>query len=300
MSESGGGRFIERRIDVGELTLNVVELGHGPLVVLLHGFPEFWGSWRRQLLALADAGFRAVAFDMRGFHLSDKPEGVDAYHMDRLTSDVAALIRKLGQQRAAAVVGHDWGGNVAWHFAMDYPDLFERLVLLNMPHPIAMQRGLRTLRQLLKSWYIFFFQLPRVPERVARTGSFALMKNSWRREGVEPEDVERLVRALETTASLTGPINYYRSALRSVALGRAKRVKLIEQPTLVIWGEKDAYLGRELADPPVKWVPNARLETIPDASHWVQLAAPERVNQLMLDFLREGRPYREHGEPAVT
>jgi len=189
-------------------------------------------------------------------------------------------------------VGHDWGGNVAWHFAMDYPELFERLVILNMPHPLEMAKGLRTPQQLKKSHYIFWFQLPRIPEGLARAREFGVFRSAWQREGVEPEDIERLTRALEATGSLTGAINYYRSAFRSAALGRAKRVTRIEQPTLVIWGEQDAYLGKELAHPSAKWVPNARVETIPEASHWVQLAAPARVNELMLEFLREGRPYR--------
>src|SRR5919202_6066254 len=131
--------------------LHYVEAGAGPLVVLLHGFPEFWFSWRRQLPALAAAGFRAVAPDLRGYNLSSKPRGLEAYRVGRLARDVARIIEQLGQQRAA-VVGHDWGGGVAWAFAMRYPTLVERLVILNMPHPVRMLEGLRTLRQLGKSW----------------------------------------------------------------------------------------------------------------------------------------------------
>src|SRR5690242_12831972 len=151
-----------RFVDVGEVRLHVADAGNGPLVVLLHGFPEFWYTWRRQIPALAQAGFHAVAPDMRGYNLSDKPAGVRAYRVPALVEDVAGLIRACGAARAT-VIGHDWGGLVAWAFAMEHPEMLDRLVILNSPHPRAMARAIRTPRQFLKSWYMMFFQIPWLP-----------------------------------------------------------------------------------------------------------------------------------------
>src|SRR3954449_2631161 len=156
-------RWAHREAVVNGVRLHYVEAGAGPLVVLLHGFPEFWYSWRHQIPALAAAGFRVVAPDMRGYNRSDKPRGVRAYSGDALTGDVAKLIRACGAERAV-VVGHDWGAAVAWQFAMAYPALLERLVIMNAPHPARFLRALRTWRQARKSWYMFFFQLPWLPE----------------------------------------------------------------------------------------------------------------------------------------
>src|SRR5205814_3804374 len=149
------------------MKLNVIESGSGPLVVLLHGFPEFWYSWRKQIPALAEAGFHVVAPDMRGYNLSDKPHGVGAYRTHILARDVATLIARYGAQRAH-VVGHDWGAVIAWTFAMAYPDGLDRLAVLNVPHPIVSIRALRSLAQLRRSWYVFFFQLPYLPELLGR------------------------------------------------------------------------------------------------------------------------------------
>jgi len=300
MNEASDVELKERRLNVGEVELFTVEAGEGPLVVLLHGFPEFWGSWRHQLSALARAGFRAVAPDLRGYHRSDKPRGVSAYSLDKLTGDVAGLIRALGEERAAAVVGHDWGGAIAWRFAMDYPKLFEQLVIMNVPHPVMMEKGLRTLRQLVKSWYMFFFQLPAVPEAVFRAGNFRMTRESWKREGLTNEDIQRLVEALSVPDGVTGPMNYYRSAMRDAARGRTAPPLCIEHPVLVIWGELDAYLGKELAVPPADLVPHARVEFLPDASHWVQNHRPERVNELLIGFLRQTRTSQGHVATAAA
>jgi pimeloyl-ACP methyl ester carboxylesterase len=267
--------------------LHVVEAGAGPLVVLLHGFPEFWYSWRKQIPALVEAGFHVIAPDMRGYNLSDKPMGVRAYRSELLTRDVARLIDAFGAERAA-VVGHDWGAAVAWSFAMAYPDQLERLGILNVPHPLVFLRGLRTARQLRKSWYVFFFQLPGLPEIMARMRNYAFLRAAFHdlvvRGSFTPEDVERYIQAIAQPGAMTAGINYYRALVRS-GRGSLRLVRRIEQPVLVIWGERDRYLGKELAEPPRAWVPNARVERLPLASHWVQNDAPERVNHLLLDFL---------------
>lgn len=155
--------------------LHYVEAGHGPLVVLLHGFPELWYAWRKQIGALVAAGFRVVVPDQRGYNLSDKPEDVRAYGMKRLVDDVAALVRDRGEERAF-VVGHDWGAGVAWAFAMRHPGMLRKLAILNGPHPERMISGLRSFEQLAKSWYMFFFQVPLLPEAVLRLDDYAIMR----------------------------------------------------------------------------------------------------------------------------
>ena len=293
MSGDGPGGA-HRYADLGHIRLHYVEAGEGPLVVLLHGFPEFWYSWRHQIPALAAAGYHVVAPDMRGYNLSAKPRSVGAYRMGNLTRDVAALIRHCGAERAA-VVGHDWGGGVAWGFAMRHPALLTRLAILNCPHPVPFIRALSTPRQLLRSWYIFFFQLPALPEAWMRAGDFAGLRRILRTDPVRPgafseAEVEQYVAALKRPRAVTSAIHSYRAF---ILFGLAERhfFRPVETPTLVIWGEQDRYLGQELAEPPRDWVPHARVERLPDASHWVQNDRPERVNALLLDFLAE-RPGR--------
>lgn len=270
------------QVQAGEVRLHCAALGprDGPLVLLLHGFPECWVTWRNQLPALAAAGFRAVAPDLRGYGASDKPRGIASYGAEKLAGDVAGLVRALGRDRAD-VVGHDWGGNVAWYFAMWHPVLLRRLALLNMPHPARFARGLRTARQLKKSWYLFFFQLPLLPERFVTDRRLrALFRYTPVRRGAYEE--EEIALTLEAVRDRTPPIHYYRAAARI----RGPRWERIEAPVLVIWGERDRWLGAELAEPDARWVAQARVERVAGASHWVQADAPERVNELLLAFLR--------------
>ncbi|HEU0052273.1 MAG TPA: alpha/beta hydrolase [Longimicrobium sp.] len=272
---------------VNGVRLHWVEAGKGPLVVLLHGFPEFWYAWRNQIPALAEAGFRVVALDLRGYNLSEKPREVSAYGMATVAEDVAELIRHLGAERAH-VAGHDWGGVVAWWLAMLHPERVERLVIFNAPHPRVFRRELKTLRQLRKSWYAFFFQLPRLPEAVFRRGGFAILDRvfleSPRRKGAyTARDVEKYREAVSRPGAITAMLNYYRAA-RRVPNPRTRR---IDAPTLVIWGEKDPHLNVENTVGLEPHVPSVRVERIPDASHWVLADAPDRVNELMIAFLRE-------------
>lgn len=284
----GALQVTERYADLGDIRLHVAEAGSGPLVILLHGFPEFWYCWRHQIPALAAAGYRVVAPDMRGYNRSDKPAGVGAYRGELLAADVANLIRECGAERAA-VVGHDWGAVVAWLFAMRYPELLDRLAILNVPHPERFARGLRTWRQLRKSWYMFFFQLPWLPEAGIRAGHYAFLRRTFRSDPVRPDafsaaDIARYMEAAAQPGALTGAVNYYRAAFRPPPSLRDGFPR-IDAPTLVIWGERDRYLGSELAEPDRRLVPNARVERLPDASHWVNADQPERVNALLLDFL---------------
>jgi pimeloyl-ACP methyl ester carboxylesterase len=262
----------------------------GPVCLMLHGFPEFWYSWRHQIPALAAAGFRVLAPDLRGYNLSDKPPGVASYRIEKLVGDVAGLIRHTEQEQAV-VVGHDWGGAVAWTVAMRHPELVERLVILNAPHPAAMLRELRTPAQLLKSWYIFFFQLPRLPEWAFRRRGFALVERTLRRDPIRPgvfteEDIRLYKEALARPGALTATINWYRALFRRRLYQIRREVRPVAAPTLLIWGEQDRYLGRRLLEGLEPWVPQLRLERFADASHWIHVEWPERVNRLMIDFLR--------------
>jgi epoxide hydrolase 4 len=279
--------------DVGAgMRLHYVEAGQGPLVVLLHGFPEFWYSWRHQIAPLAQAGYHVVAPDMRGYGLSDKPQGWRSYETGLLADDIAGLVRSFGEQ-SAAVVGHDWGAAVAYTVAMRHPEMVRRLAILNAPHPTRMLEGFRTLKQLRKSWYMFFFQIPRLPERLIARDDYSFAKRSLRadsKDAFTDEDLERYVEAWSQPGALTGMINYYRAALRRSPGKTLALMKPIETATLVIWGMRDRHIGSELAEPAREWVPDVRVERIPEATHWVQHDAAERVNELLIDFLGEDRP----------
>lgn len=287
-------RWPSRLVDTGEVRLHVVEAGDpgGPLVVLLHGFPEFWYSWRNQIPALVAAGYRVVAPDLRGYGGSDKPGGLDAYRLDRLAGDVAGLIEALGAERAH-VVGHDWGATVAWAFAMRYPHLLDRLAILNVPHPARLRDALRMPRQWLRSSYILFFQLSWLPESVLRAGRFALLRRELRDGPTRPDaftpgDIDCYVDCWSQPGCLTGGLNYYRAILRRPP--GASMLRRIDAPVLVIWGELDRFILPELAEPPARWVPDARLIRLPHASHWVQHDEPQRVNRLLLEFFGGSPP----------
>jgi pimeloyl-ACP methyl ester carboxylesterase len=285
-----GVQLTHRYADLGDVRLHYVEAGEGPLVLLLHGFPQFWYEWRHQIPALAETGFRVVAPDMRGYNLSDKPPGVGAYRVPVLARDVERLILACGEQ-TAAVVGHNWGAIVAWFAAMRYPERVGRLAILNVPHPARFMDGLLSPQQLLRSSYVFFFQIPWLPEEVIRAGNFTLLRSVLRRDPVRPgaltaEDIERYREAMARPGVLTATLNYYRALLRHPRDTQAL-LERIEAPVLVIWGEKDRALSRWLADPPLLWVPNLlRVERLPEASHWVAEDRPREVNALLLDFLR--------------
>lgn len=273
----------------GGIRLHYVEAGEGPLVVLLHGFPEFWYSWRHQIAPLAQAGYHVVAPDMRGYDLSDKPQSWRSYDTGLLADDIAGLVRSFGEQ-SAIVVGHDWGAAVAYSVAMRHPEVVRRLAILNVPHPTRMLEGFRTLTQLRKSWYMFFFQIPRLPEHLIARDDYSFAKRSLRsdsKDAFTDEDLERYVEAWSQPGALTGMINYYRAALRRSPGKTLALMKPIEVPTLVIWGMLDRHIGSELAEPAPEWVPNVRVERIADATHWVQHDAPERVNELLLGFFAD-------------
>jgi pimeloyl-ACP methyl ester carboxylesterase len=281
---------------VNGIRLHYVEAGEGPLVVLLHGFPSFWRSWRHQIPALAAAGFRVVAPDMRGYNASEKPPGVRSYGMEALTADVAGLIRHAGVERAS-VVGHDWGGAISWYMPMRYPDLVDKLIVLNAPHPAAWAREIRRPAQLGRALYQFFFQVPWLPEAILRARNYAAIRRGLRRAPVRPgafgeEEIRRYVAAIGQPGALTAALNYYRAAFRQ-ALRRGRQgmlaeLRRIDAPTLLIWGEQDPVLTVELTEGLETWVPSIRVERLPHASHFVHIDRPDEVNAKMLAFLSDG------------
>ena len=254
------------------------------MVVLLHGFPEFWYGWRQQIEPLVDAGFRVVAPDLRGYNLSSKPQDFADYTADKLATDVRGLIRELGAE-SAMVIGHDWGGSVAWSLAMNHPEVVDRLVILNAAHPRRLNEGLKHPRQLLRSWYFFYFQFPGLPEHRARRRHWRFFKRFLRdaRSPFTDYQLDRYVEAWSRPGAAKSMIDYYRAAVR---LGSKQEIRTVSAPTLVIWGQGDRYLGRKLAEPHHEDVPNLdRVERLPNASHWVHHDESERVNELLVDFL---------------
>ncbi len=254
--------------EVGDATLHYVEAGDGPMVVLLHGFPEFWYGWRQQIEPLVDAGFRVVAPDLRGYNLSSKPDRFTDYTADKMAADISGLIHELDAE-SAMVVGHDWGGSVAWTLAMNHPEVVDRLVILNAAHPRKLNEGLRSPRQLLRSWYFFYFQFPGLPEHRARRRHWRFFKRFLRdaRSPFTDYQLDRYAEAWSRPGATKAMIDYYRAAVR---LGSKQEIRPVSAPTLVIWGQGDRYLGRKLAEPHHEDVPNLdRVERLPNASHWV-------------------------------
>src|ERR1700726_2242279 len=202
--------------EIGDVRLHYVEAGQGPLVVLLHGFPEFWYGWREQIQPLAAAGFPVVAPDMRGYNLSSRPDDGAAYDIGPLTDDIAGLIHERGAE-SALLVGHDWGGSVAWALAMNHPEVVDRLAILNAAHPRKLSQGLHHPGQLRRSWYFFFFDLPDLPETVLRANNWSSFRHFLddANPAYRPEEIERYIEAWSQPGAATAMINYYRSSVRT-------------------------------------------------------------------------------------
>lgn len=276
------------RIPCDGLSLVVARAGNGPPVILLHGFPENSQSWKHQIPALASAGFSVLAPDLRGYNKSDRPALQSAYHLKHLVADVAALVRATGRPRAH-IVGHDWGGILAWTFAGAHPELVDKLVILNAPHlDLYLKLLARPSRQWLRSWYAALFRLPRLPEWVLSAGNYHLLRDLFARRPEQPafsrEDIDGYIDALSPPGALTAALNWYRAnaAPDAVQLARSARVAA---PTLVIWGERDPTLGIELLNGLERVAPQLRIHRIARASHWVQNETPDEVNRVMIEFL---------------
>jgi pimeloyl-ACP methyl ester carboxylesterase len=239
-----------------------------------------------QIKALAAAGFRVVAPDMRGYNLSSRPKGVGNYDIEKLAGDVRDLVHERGAQ-SALLAGHDWGGSVAWATAMNHPEIVDRLAILNAAHPRKLSQGLHHPGQLRKSWYFFFFALPDLPDAIVHANNWHFFRHFLHdaRPAYTAEEMDRYIEAWSQPGAASGMINYYRSSVRTPAKKAEAAIHPIKAPTLVIWGQRDEYLGQELAEPEPDDVPNLeRVERLPDASHWVHHDEAERVTQLLVSF----------------
>ena len=276
-------------VEANGVRLHYVAVGSGPLLILLHGFPEFWYSWRATIEPLSIIR-RVVALDMRGYNLSDKPPA--GYDLPGLCADVRGVIEALGA-RQADIVGHDWGGVIAWTFAMREPDYLRKLVVINAPHLALARRELRNPRQLKRSAYIGFFQLAGWAERAIAADNYGVVWRTFRaadrkREWLDDADIQRFVTAISRPGALTAALSYYRQLVRR-GLGAMGVTRVITAPTLVLWGERDPYLGVEMLDGLEAWVADLRVERFPEAGHWLNQQLPDAVNHALLAFL----PYSE-------
>jgi epoxide hydrolase 4 len=284
-----------RYADVNGVRLHYVTAGTGPLLLFVHGFPQFWHAWH-QLLPEFARDHQAVAPDTRGINLSDKPQGVAAYHVSQQSEDLRQLIAHLGH-RTCVLVAHDWGGACAWHLAQHHPELVERLVIINSPHPVPFARELRhSAEQRRASDYMALFRLDKA-ERVLGENDFqrlAYFFREWGSAGGRPPDAATLALYKEAWArpgALTASLNYYRASPLYPATPPERVPELrpedfvVRVPTLVIWGEADTALKPALLDGLDQCVPDLRIERIPQGSHWVIHEFPERVTELIRAFL---------------
>ncbi len=279
------------------LRMQALEAGptQGPLVVLLHGFPELSSSWREVLPALGQAGFHAVAPDLRGYGGTDRPR--HGYDLDTLTEDIHQLVRHLQPDRPAHVVGHDWGGAIAYRLAAMRPEVVDRLAVINAPHPSVMARHMLNPAQLARSWYMFAFQVPLLPERLLSMRGGAVIPWMVRRAVVDKSRVppERLAPYAENFAhpeAARAALAYYRTAIRGMLASRSARRQLryprIRAPFRLIWAEEDVALGRELTygmEPYFEQPPE--VSYLPGVGHFAPLEAPEKVAALLLEHLGE-------------
>lgn len=281
--------FRESSVVAGGVRFHYATAGRGPLVLLLHGFPERWTSWRKQIPALARGGWRVVAPDLRGYGQSDKPEG--GYDLPSLAQDVASLITALGEERAT-VVGHDWGGAITWEAASRFAHRVERFAVLNCPHAAVMNEVFRrSPAQLARSSYMLFFNIPWLPERLmARDRGRAIVRR-FEGAGVQlsRESAEALREVVTTPANVSPMLAYYRRVVRTTLRGGLLPYPVIRQPGLLIWGERDAVLGEELIAPHTRYAHDLVIRRIPDCGHFVQQQRPDEVNEVLTGWLAQQR-----------
>ncbi|MDY6964697.1 MAG: alpha/beta hydrolase [Halobacteriota archaeon] len=277
-------------IETNGIKMHYVTRGSGKLVVFLHGFPEFWYSWRHQISAIASDKFMVVAPDLRGYGKTDKPEGVENYKITTLAQDILGFIKGLGKEKAV-IVGHDWGGAIAWHFAQTLPEHTEKLIILNCPPPSALKQEIsKNPDQQRRSTYIKFFQQKDIPEKTLSINNYAGLKAALTSLAVKKdiftgEDLEKYVEALELPA-LSCAINYYRAGYQFPLDEDTEKLK-VKSPTLVIWGEQDNALCKALTEHIPDYILGSyTIHFVPNAGHWVQHEEPELVNKYILEFLK--------------
>lgn len=275
-------------IETNGINLHYVSEGSGKLMLMLHGFPEFWYSWRHQIKEFA-SDYHTVALDLRGYNDSDKPAKQSAYQMSEFIQDIKGVITGLGYEDCI-LVAHDWGGAIAWNFAYAYPEMVEKLIVLNIPHPAKFAQGLRTPEQLLKSWYIFAFQLPVLPEFLLQLNDYQAIKEAFLGMAIDKTafseaDLNAYRDAAAKPGALTAMVNYYRGIF-PLLFNNEPEWQILEVPTLTIWGEADTALGKELTYGTEAYVRDWQIKYIPDCSHWVQQEQPALVNAYIWEFLQ--------------
>jgi pimeloyl-ACP methyl ester carboxylesterase len=279
----------ERTITVGRLRFHIVEAGEqgDPVLLLLHGFPEFWFAWRDYINVFASLGYHVIAPDQRGYNLSERPRGVGSYVARKLAADAVGILDSVGAMQAT-VIGHDWGGHVAWTMAELHPHRLNKLVILNAAHPRVMARNvLFNPRQILKSWYGLFFQLPLLPELFLSLGNYALLRRGLRRRhGPQMTDAEtrRYVVAWSQPRALTTMLNWYRALLRSLPLGKGPRIRV---PTLLLWGAHDQFLVPRMAQQSIALCDRGQLHWFEHGSHWLHHEEVKAVRERISAFLGE-------------
>lgn len=267
-----------RLLSVNDVSLYVEEHGAGDPVLLVHGWPDSARVWRHQVPFLAANGFHVIAPDMRGFGRSERPDDVAAYALTNAVEDLVQVLDDANVARAH-LVGHDWGAAVAWLMTMLHPDRVERLVVLSVPHPFAP----RTMRQHEMSWYQLFFQFEGVAEATLQADGWAWLREFTRGDG----DVEQNIADLSRPGALTASLNWYRANLAPRMPGRRPDLPPVQAPTMGIWSTRDYFLdGVRMAGSGAFVTGPWRYEEIEDASHWLQLDAPDQVNRLLLEWLR--------------
>jgi pimeloyl-ACP methyl ester carboxylesterase len=275
-------------IETNGIRLHVVTAGppQGKPVLLLHGFPEFWYGWRDQIPALVAAGYRVIVPDQRGYNLSDKPLGVQPYRTEKLVLDVIGLLDHYRIEKVN-LAGHDWGAAVAWSVATSFPARVERLAIMNVPHPSVMLATLRTsLHQMLKSWYIGFFQIPILPDWVLKVNDYAaarrLLVSSGKPTTFIPADLAEYKKAWAQPGALTSMINWYRAVF--MERSGTQTDNRVHVPVLVLWGKRDIALSAEMAQRSIALCDDGRLVFFENASHWVQHDEADEVNRLLINY----------------
>jgi epoxide hydrolase 4 len=281
-----------RTYQVNGIDLHIMEMGEKGhrIILFLHGFPEFWYGWQKQMEYFALKGFHVIVPDQRGYNLSSKPKGVLSYRITTLAEDIIQLIRATSTEKVY-MVGHDWGGAVAWAVAYLHPGLLHKVIILNMPHPRVFRQTVRKdLRQMLKSWYIGFFQLSKIPEKVLAMYQYRMMQNSLLRTSLPGTfslaDLQQYRQAWQQPEALHSMINWYRAAMRyknPFSLG----FQQVEIPLLLIWGNKDKFLQPEMAQKSLRYCQNGRLHMMAEATHWLHHEKSKEINELIYQFMHE-------------
>ncbi len=293
-------------VEANGLTFEVDQCGEGDkLAICLHGFPEHSFSWRYQLPMLADLGYEAWAPNLRGYGKSSRPPFVEDYSMDNLLADVAGLIDAAGKEEVV-LIAHDWGAVIAWQFAIRKVRPLQKLIICNVPHPAPMQAAMKNgWEQLKKSWYVFFFQIPVLPELMlgrnnAKGIAQAIGGSSVDETRFPPDVLDVYRRNADQPGALTAMINYYRALLRDRKQMSVDEWPIIETPTLMVWGEDDVALSKASTYGTEKYVQDFRIRYLPRVSHWVQQEAPEAVNAMISAFLKDEEIPEAHWELRLT